>query len=157
MLLEQDVDTGQIFAIFITLQLSLKVFQPNIQSGAALCKELCPVSIKQALSFCAGGALQLLPLTLQVFKGLLDNRFQLWFLCHQHLTLLFETGNKDKFLFILIQLFWQHQCRQMAPVVYKIKMIKCYLAFLISITINKPINYNKHINRTTVLIPQKHQ
>lgn len=63
-LLEQDVDTGQIFAIVIAMQLTLKVFQPDIQSGAALCKELRPVSIEQALGLGAGGALQLLPLTL---------------------------------------------------------------------------------------------
>lgn len=63
-LVEQYVDASQIFAIVITLQLTLKVFQPHIQSGAALCKELCPVSIKQALSFGLCGTLQLLPLTL---------------------------------------------------------------------------------------------
>ncbi len=95
-LLEQDVDAGQIFAIVIAMQLALKVFQPDIQSGAALCKELCPVSIKQALGLGAGGALQLLPLTLQVLQGLLNNGFQLRLLRHQRLTLLLEIRNNDK-------------------------------------------------------------
>lgn len=63
-LLEQDVDTRQIFAIVVILQLTLKVFQPDIESGAALCKELCPVSIEQALGLGAGGSLKLLPLAL---------------------------------------------------------------------------------------------
>lgn len=96
MLFEQDIDTGQIFAIVVTMQLTLKVFQPDIESGAALCEELCSVSIEQALGFRLGGALQFFPLTLQVLQGLLNNRFQLWLLCHQGLTFLLEIGNKAK-------------------------------------------------------------
>lgn len=45
-LLEQDVDTGQIFAIVIALQLTFKIFKPDIESRAALCKELCSVCVK---------------------------------------------------------------------------------------------------------------
>lgn len=63
-LLEQDVDTGQILAIVVVVQLTLQVFQPDIQRRAALCKELCPVSIEQAPGLGLGGALQLLPLAL---------------------------------------------------------------------------------------------
>lgn len=98
MLLEQDIDTGQIFAIVVAMQLTLKVFQPDIESRAALCEKLCSVSIEQALGFGLGGALQLFPLTLQVLQGLLNNRFQLWLLCHQGLTFLLATANKEKVL-----------------------------------------------------------
>lgn len=64
MFLEQNVDTGQVLAVVVTLQLTLYVFKPHIQSGAALREELCPVGIEQALSLGAGGAFKLLPLTL---------------------------------------------------------------------------------------------
>lgn len=95
-LLEQDVDAGQIFAVVVALQLTLQVFEPDVEGGAALCEELRPVGVEQALGLGLRGLLQLLPLALQLLQGLLHHRLQLGLLCHQLLTFLLEVRTTDK-------------------------------------------------------------
>lgn len=95
-LLEQDVDAGQVFAVVVALQLTLQVFEPDVEGGAALREELRPVGIEQALGLGLRGLLQLLPLALQLLQGLLYHRLQLGLLRHQLLTFLLEVGTTEK-------------------------------------------------------------
>lgn len=80
LLLEQDVDAGEVLAVVVGVQLGLEALQPTLQGRAALGKQLCSVGIKKAAGFGLGGGLQLVPAPVQLLQLLPHQRFQLWLL-----------------------------------------------------------------------------
>ena len=66
LLLEQDVDAGEVLAVVVGVQLGLQALQPALQGRAALGKQLSSVGIEEAAGFGLGGGLQLVPAPVQV-------------------------------------------------------------------------------------------
>lgn len=88
LLLQQDVDTGEIFSVVIRLDLALQTIQPLIQVCTALGKKLCLVCIKETLSLGLGGRFKLVPHLVETRQLLLHHGLSLWFLCNELHSLL---------------------------------------------------------------------
>ena len=80
LLLEQNVDTGEVLAVVVRVQLGLQTLQPALQGGAALGKQLGSVGIEEATGLGLGGALQPVPALVQVLQLLRHQGLQLWLL-----------------------------------------------------------------------------
>lgn len=88
LLLQQDVDRGEIFAIVIRLKLPIQGREPFVQVSAALCEQLRLVGIEQTLGFGLGGGLQVVPHRLQGHQLLFYHGLRVWFLRYQRLAIL---------------------------------------------------------------------
>lgn len=80
LLLEQNVDAGEVLAVVVRVQLGLQALQPALQGRAALGKQLGSVGIEEAAGLGLGGALQPVPAPVQVLQLLGHQSFQLWLL-----------------------------------------------------------------------------
>lgn len=80
LLLEQNVDAGEVLAVVVGVQLGLQAQQPALQGRAALGEQLGPVGIEEAARLGLGGGLQLVPALVQVLQFLRHQGFQLWLL-----------------------------------------------------------------------------
>ena len=88
LLLQQDVDGRQVFAVVVGRQLSVQAAQPLVQVSAALGEQLGLVGVKQTLGLGLGGRLQVVPHRLQGRQLLFHYHLRLWFLRHQRLSVL---------------------------------------------------------------------
>lgn len=88
LLLEQDVDGGQVLAVVVGLDLTLQATHPLVQVGVALRQQLRLVGVKQALGLGLRGGLQLLPHGVQRRQLFLHHRLRLRLFGHQQLAVL---------------------------------------------------------------------
>lgn len=88
LLLQHDVNRGQVFAKVVGLQLPVQAGQPLVEVGAALGEQLGLVGVKQTLGLGLGGGLQVVPHGLQRRQLLFNHGLSLWFLCRQRLAVL---------------------------------------------------------------------
>lgn len=88
LLLQQDVDGGEIFAVVVGLKLSIQGRQPFVEVSAALREQLRLVGVKQTLGFGLGGGLQVVPHRLEGRQLLLHHGLRVGLLLHQRLAVL---------------------------------------------------------------------